>query len=118
MACKCSCGEVGTLYFSCSGGSDVGELSDRVARQLQKDGKGKMYCLAGLGANISGMIESARAATARVVIDGCPGACGKKIFERVGLQACSFNLKDFGFEKGKTTVNEQNIAEAIRKMGI
>lgn len=117
MSDKCSCGMPGTLYFACSGGSDVGELSDRVARRLQKDGKGKMYCLAGLGADIFGMIESARAATARVVIDGCPIACGKKTFERAGLEARSFNLKDLGFEKGRTTVNDQAVAEAARKMG-
>ena len=118
MGCKCSCGEVGTLYFSCSGAADVGELSDRVARRLQRDGKGKMYCLAGIGAGVSGMIESARAAKARVVIDGCSVACGKKSFEKAGLQTCTFNLTDMGFEKGKTTVNDQAIEAVIGKMGL
>ncbi|MFH0753991.1 MAG: putative zinc-binding protein [Candidatus Omnitrophota bacterium] len=118
MASQCSCGQVKTLNFSCSGGSDVGELTDRLARRLQNDGKGKMYCLAGLGAHIPGMIESARAAEVRLVIDGCPVACGKKIFEQMGLEVSSVNLKDLGFEKGKTMVNDQVIEAVIARMGL
>ncbi len=97
MGCKCSCGEVGTLYFPCSGAADVSGLADQVARRLQKYGKGKMYCLAGIGAVVSGMIESTRSAKARVVIDGCPVACGKKAFEKAGIEAYSFILTDVGF---------------------
>ena len=112
------CGEKPTLVFSCSGGSDVGELADRVARRLGKDGKGKMFCLAGLGAGLSGMIESSRSAKELIVIDGCPVACGKKTLDKVGLSAKCFNLKDLGFQKGKTTVHEQTIEDAVRKLGI
>ena len=69
MGCKCSCGEVGTLYFPCSGAADVGELSDRVARRLQRDGKGKMYCLAGVGGHIEDMLLNVQAAGKILAID-------------------------------------------------
>lgn len=118
MADSCMCGEKPTLIFACSGGSDVGELSDRVARRLGKDGKGKMYCLAGLGAGLSGMIESSRSAKELIVIDGCPVACGKKILEKVGLPAKFFNLKDIGYEKGKTPCTEGTINEVVAKLGV
>ena len=55
----CACEGGIRLIFSCSGVADVGEISDRAARMLSKSGAGKMFCLAGIGGNISGMIASA-----------------------------------------------------------
>ena len=49
----CACGGNPALIYTCSGAADVGELADRSARQLSKDKKGAMSCLAGIGSNIS-----------------------------------------------------------------
>jgi uncharacterized metal-binding protein len=106
------CNEAGVLIFSCSGGSDVGELSDRVARKMAKCGQAKMFCLSGIGAHIPGMIESTKAANKIIAIDGCPVSCSKKTLEHAGFRVLAFNLKDIGFEKGKAKVNEENIEKA------
>jgi len=103
------CNEAGVLIFPCSGGSDVGELSDRVARKMAKCGQAKMLCLSGVGAHIPGMIESTKAANKIIAIDGCPVSCSKKTLEHAGFRVMAFNLKDMGFEKGKTKVNEDTI---------
>ena len=113
---SCMCQEAGVLIFSCSGGSDVGELSDRVARKMAKCGQAKMFCLAGIGAHIPGMIESAKAANKIIAIDGCQVLCSKKILEHAGFTPISFNLKDLGFEKGKTTVDDEAIEKAANKI--
>jgi len=113
---NCMCQEAGVLIFPCSGGSDVGELSDRVARKMAKCGQAKMFCLAGIGAHVSGMIESAKAAKKIIAIDGCQVLCSKKILEHAGFNPISFNLKEIGFEKGKTQVNEENIEKAASKI--
>jgi len=113
---NCMCQEAGVLIFPCSGGSDVGELSDRVARKMAKCGQAKMFCLAGIGAHLPGMIESAKAANKLIAIDGCQVLCSKKILEHAGFSPISFNLKDLGFEKGKTKVNEENIDTAASKI--
>ncbi len=43
------CCEVGTkLIYSCSGSADVGEIADRVARELRNEGYAIMTCLAGV----------------------------------------------------------------------
>ena len=42
------------------------------------EGLGTIYCLAGIGAHIPGMVESTRSADRVLVIDGCSVACGKK----------------------------------------
>ena len=58
---NCMCQEAGVLIFPCSGASDVGELSDHVARKMAKCGQARMFCLAGIGAHIQGMVESVKA---------------------------------------------------------
>jgi len=113
---NCMCQESGVLIFPCSGGSDVGELSDRVARKMAKCGQAKMFCLAGIGAHIPGMIESAKAANKIIAIDGCQVLCSKKILEHAGFTPISFNLKDLGFEKGKTKVDDGTIEKAANKI--
>lgn len=113
---NCMCQETGLLVFTCSGGSDVGELSDRVGRAIAKCGQAKMFCLAGIGVHISGMIESTRAAKKLIAIDGCPVSCAKKTLEHAGFKVESYNLKDLGFEKGKTKVDDVSISKALARI--
>lgn len=113
---NCLCQEAGVLIFPCSGGSDVGELSDRVGRKMAQCGQAKMYCLAGIGAHIPGMIESTKAATKLIAIDGCQVSCAKKLLENAGFKVNAFNLKEMGFEKGKTAVNDHSIEKALNQI--
>lgn len=100
----CHCGSTArkVLVYACSGGANVAEMSDRAARLLMAEGVGSMFCLAGLGAEIPNMIQTARDADLNLVIDGCPTDCGRKIFERLGLQNARFvRVTDLGIEKKK-----------------
>ena len=84
--CECGCGKKrNVLLYACSGGANVGEVADRAARELMFAGEGTMFCLAGLGGDIEGMIQTARDADLNVVIDGCPMACARKTFDRLGV---------------------------------
>ena len=83
---------------------------------MAKCGQAKMFCLAGIGAHIPGMIESAKAGNKLIAIDGCPVSCSKKTLEHVGFKVIAYNLKEMGFEKGKTEVNEENIEKAASKI--
>ena len=116
MADNCMCNEAGILIFPCSGSSDVGELSDRSARKMAKCGQARMSCLAAIGAHVSGMIESAKAAKKLITIDGCPVSCAKKTLEHAGFSPVSFNLKDMGFEKGKIKVDDETIEKVLIKI--
>ena len=51
----CDGGE--TLVFACSGAEDGGEISDRGARKLSKQGLGAMFCLAGVGGIVSPIMK-------------------------------------------------------------
>jgi uncharacterized metal-binding protein len=58
----CYSDNVETLILACSGGSNVGQAANNAMIELDKTGIGKAFCLAGVGAFLSGFIESAKSA--------------------------------------------------------
>ena len=98
----CGNGKKTVLLYACSGGANVAEISDKAARELMFGGCGTMFCLAGIGAGIQGMIQTARDADVNLVIDGCPMDCAKKIFEKAGITNFAYiRVTDLGIEKVK-----------------
>ena len=90
------------LFYACSGGANVGEVADKAARDLTFAGDGGMFCLAGLGAGIQGMAQTARDADLNVVIDGCDVNCGKTVFDNCGVENyVQVKVTDLGIEKAK-----------------
>lgn len=90
---------VTTLVVACSGGSNTGQVSNNIMIELDRKGVGNAYCLAGIGAALSGFIESAKAART-VVIDGCPTGCAKKAFEKYGIVPSQyFVVTELGVQK-------------------
>jgi uncharacterized metal-binding protein len=104
------------LIYACSGAADVGEIADRVARKLRSDGLVRMSCLAGIGAGLSGYVQSAKGADVNITIDGCPIACAKKSLENIGVQPTSYILTDMGLVKGETPITEKVISGICDKI--
>jgi len=86
--CLCEAGEV--LIFPCSGGSNCGQIANQAAIQLTEEGIGRIYCLAGIGAHDSVIIDTAKAAKRVVAIDGCSTACAKRTLEHAGLMVTDY----------------------------
>jgi uncharacterized metal-binding protein len=85
---SCSCGAKGKnrIIHSCSGiGSNVGQLANAAACRLALEGFGGGFCLAGVGGGIEKLVGIGKSADERIVIDGCPVACAKKIMDNKGL---------------------------------
>jgi len=102
------------LVYACSGGANVGEVSDRAARELMLSGCGTMFCLAGLGAGIQGMVQTARDADLNVVIDGCSMECAKKVFDGAGVaNYVQLKVTDLGIEKAKGVRATQEQIERV-----
>ena len=117
--CSCACSAGPKLIFSCSGAADVGELADQAARKLNRDGAGKMFCLAGIGGRISGIIKSTEAAASILAIDGCALDCTKKSLAEAGITRINhLRLTDLGFEKGNSEVDADSIAQVVDKAKI
>ena len=117
-SCSCGCSESDKvrLIYSCSGAADVGQIADLTARRLRDEKFGSMSCLSGIGAGLSGFLESAKAAD-NIVIDGCPVGCGKKMFEQHGLPFTEIILTQQGLVKGATPPTPEvaeRMAETIK----
>ena len=112
-SCCCSSG-LSTLVFACSGSSNVGQISHSAALRLASDGVGKMSCLAGVGAHLSGFVVSAKDCDKLVVLDGCDQNCALKTFEHVEIKPHVYvNLMENGFVKRHgVPVKEEEIEEA------
>ncbi len=106
---ECCSGGVQMIY-ACSGAADVGEIADRIARKLRDEGFAKMSCLAAIGADLSGYVQTAKAADTVISIDGCSTACARKNFERIGITPVSYVLTDMGLQKGASPVSDETIA--------
>ncbi|WP_207642364.1 putative zinc-binding protein [Pseudobacteroides cellulosolvens] len=103
------------MLFACSGGgANVGQISNQVALELTKEGKGKMYCLAGLGGHVQGLIDNTLKADKVIVIDGCSVACAKKLVEHVGVKIDGYiDITQAGIEKtpGKYEISDEDITK-------
>ncbi len=69
------------LIFCCSGASNVGVLSFQAAIRLAQEGFGAFSCIAGIGSKNMPMSRAAKSAGERVLIDGCPIGCARKIID-------------------------------------
>ena len=110
----CSCASAPKLIFPCSGGSDVGEITDRAARQLTTDGIGRMYCLAGVGGRVSGIMASTESAGRILAIDGCPLDCAKNALQQAGFNDFEHvRITDLGLQKGESPVTAENLEKVV-----
>ncbi len=112
---NCLCGAGDYIVMACSGASDVGQISDLVARKLRENGVRKMNCLAVVGAGIEKSIESFKTKEI-LIIDGCPIDCGKRMMEQHNFPNYKYlRVTDLGFVKGKTPATEENIQKVYEK---
>ena len=109
------CNAAPTLIFACSGAADVGAIADIAARKLTADGEGKMYCLAGIGGRVSGILKTTEEAEKILAIDGCPLDCTKLTLEEAGFTEFEhIKVTNLGLEKGKSPATDENIAIVIQ----
>ena len=103
-----------TVVYACSGCSDAGEIADRVARQLTRDGAAKMSCLAGIGGRVKSLVSTAEQAERILVVDGCPLNCARHTLELAGFSHFDhLELQQIGIRKGATPVTDEHIASGV-----
>jgi uncharacterized metal-binding protein len=104
------------LIFACSGAADVGAIADQAARRLSKEGIGKMFCAAGIGGRVSGIMKTTESAERILAIDGCSLSCVKNSLEQAGFNKFEhLQLADLGMEKCSSPVTEENISKVVVK---
>jgi uncharacterized metal-binding protein len=110
---SCLCNSGTKIVLSCSGASDVGFISDQVARKLSRNKVRKMNCLTVVATGTEEKIAEFKQCNI-LVIDGCTEDCGKKIMAMRGIKnyGC-LRLTDFGYEKGKTPTTQETVNEVF-----
>lgn len=105
-----------TLVFACSGAADVGEVSDRAARKLSKDGAGAMFCMIGIGGRVEPIMKKTASASKILAIDGCGLDCVKNCLQLAGFNDfLHMRVTDLGMEKGNSPASEDNINKVTAK---
>ena len=115
----CACGGSVSLLLPCSGAADTGEIADRAARKFAQGGCASMFCLAGVGANLSGFVASAKGAERLLVVDGCNLDCARKTLTEKGITENIIHLRvtDLGFVKGKSPATAERVDAVVAELG-
>lgn len=116
MVEECCATNGNIMILACSGGSNVGQLSNQAAVELTREGFGKMFCLAGVGGHLGGFVQSAKDVPQMVAIDGCDIGCAKAILEHAEVPIKSYLvLTDLGIEKNKDFDLKKVQVEKVKK---
>lgn len=100
MSESCCDGKKKRLILACAGAANTGQLTYRLALKLTREGHGNLFCLAGIGAHLSGFVVSARDADDMLVLDGCGMACARKNLEQADIAVRNhFIMTDLGIKK-------------------
>ena len=103
-----------TIVYACSGCSDAGEIADRIARQLTREGAAQMPCLAGIGGRVKSLMMKAENAERILVVDGCPLNCAAHTLKLAGFQQFEhLELHKIGIRKGSCPVTDERIAAGV-----
>ena len=115
---KCSCGSANVAIFPCAGAANVGQLSNRIAIELEKQGIGNLMCTVGIGARAPGLMKSAEASDRIIVIDGCPVNCASKTLELAGFKADrQIVISELGIEKSKEKdLKDKEVVDTLEKV--
>ena len=115
VTCECKAEDI--IFLPCSGGSNCGQITNHVAIKLNEEGVGRVYCLAGIGAHIDGMVETARGVKRIVALDGCKVACAKNTIEHAGLKMTDWIcVTEQGVDKNHSFFIEEEDVERITNL--
>ncbi len=100
MSEECCSSNKKTMIVACSGSSNVGQISNQTAVELTREGFGKMFCLAAVGAHINNFVFSAQNVENLVAIDGCPVGCAMRLLEHAEVPVSAYVVvQNLGIEK-------------------
>ena len=98
----CESGDA-NIVLACSGGSNVGQITNEVAKRLDEAGDARFFCLAGVGGHVSGMVASVKGSGKVLVLDGCPVGCARKCVDEANIEGYEYLVvTELGIEKKHT----------------
>ncbi|MBI1939635.1 MAG: putative zinc-binding protein [Ignavibacteriales bacterium] len=74
------------VVYSCSGSSNVAQLTNHLAVKLDRDGIAEMSCITGVGGNVKPLVHKAKQAEKIIVIDGCKLQCALQCLQNQNIE--------------------------------
>ena len=88
------------LVYSCSGCSDIAQLANRVAIELDREQVAEMSCIAGVGGGVKSLVNKAKSGRDIISFDGCRLHCVKNCLANQDIEPTyHYTLTDFGIKK-------------------
>jgi len=88
------------LIYSCSGCSNIAQVANQVAIDLNREQKAEMSCIAGIGGNVKSLVKLAKSGRTIIALDGCALHCVKSCLAQQGISANKhYTLTDHGIKK-------------------
>jgi len=105
------------IIYSCSGCSNIAQLANQVAIELDREGLALMSCIAGVGGNVKSLVKQAKAANHIIALDGCALHCVKSCLAQHNVSAKHhYTLTDYGIKKRKHLDFEVSDTEIIKRI--
>ncbi len=88
------------LVYSCSGCSNIAQLANQIAIELDRDHIAEMSCIAGVGGGVKSLVKKAKSGRKTISLDGCPLHCVKNCLAQHSIESTyHYTLTNYGIKK-------------------
>ncbi len=88
------------LVYSCSGCSNIAQLANQIAIELDRESIAEMSCIAGVGGGVKSLVQKAKSAREIISFDGCHLHCVKNCLANHQIESTyHYTLTEFGIRK-------------------
>ena len=88
------------LVYSCSGCSNIAQLANQIAIELDRDCIAEMSCIAGVGGGVKSLVKTAKSGRKIIALDGCPLHCVKHCLSQHAITPTyHYTLTEYGIKK-------------------
>ncbi|MDX1695585.1 MAG: putative zinc-binding protein [Ketobacteraceae bacterium] len=102
------------LVYSCSGCSNLAQMTNYMALELTRRGVAEMSCIAGVGGNVPALVKKAKSAGFIIALDGCQLHCVKNCLKNHGISPDRhFTLSTLGLRKKHHESFDRQIADNL-----
>ncbi len=88
------------LVYSCSGCSNIAQLANQIAIELDRDHVAEMSCIVGVGGSVKSLVKKAKSGRTIISLDGCSLHCVKSCLSVHGIESTyHYTLTEYGIRK-------------------
>jgi len=107
------------LIYSCSGCSNIAQVANQVAIELDRQNLAEMSCIAGVGGGVKNLVKQAKNALHIIALDGCALHCVKNCLARHNIEPHRhYTLTDYGIKKRKHFDYDSEDVKSIKTLVI